>query len=106
MRSAALPRFATGSLEHAMAALSGPELEAMHDPAGDAHEHDDADLHPDRDAAPAPRLRREQHERGMVAGERALRRATDETVITAPLARSEHETAAAAGGATRRPRRA
>jgi hypothetical protein len=68
-----VPAVRDGGLEHAVARSERPELEAMHDPAGDANEHDDADLHPDRDAAATPWLRREQHERRMIAGERAPR---------------------------------
>jgi hypothetical protein len=62
-----------GGLEHAVPSSERAELEAMHDPAGDANEYDDADLHPDRDAAGAPWLRRDEHECRVIAGERAPR---------------------------------
>ena len=88
VRSTTLPLFSTLAASAAAVHAKPAEREPTHDPAGDADEHDDADLHPNRDAAPL-RLRREQDESAWSPGARAA--AADETVSDGGSARSEHE---------------
>jgi hypothetical protein len=59
---------------HATPGSERSELEAMHDATRHPDEDGDADTHPNGDAANARRVRREQHERGVIAGKRAGRR--------------------------------
>jgi hypothetical protein len=63
-----------GGFEHATSNPERADLEAMHDAAGNPDEDDDSDPHPDSHACRTRRLRREQHERRMIAGERTGRR--------------------------------
>jgi hypothetical protein len=77
-------------LEHAMPNFERSEFEAMHDPAGNPDEDDDSDPHPDCDAGSTRRPRREQHERRMIAGNRAGRSSRRDPDGGGP-ARCEHE---------------
>jgi hypothetical protein len=56
--------------EHATSNFERPEREAVHDPAGSADEDDHADSHEHCDRRSPRCLRREQHERWMIAGAR------------------------------------
>ena len=60
-------------LEQATPSSERSELEVMHDPAGDPDKDNDSDLYPNCHARGTWRLRREQHERRMIAGKRARR---------------------------------
>ena len=77
-------------LEHATPSSERPELEAMHDPAGNPDEDDHSDPHPNCDAGATRRLRREQHERRMIAGKRARGRCGRDGDHGRP-ARCEHQ---------------
>jgi hypothetical protein len=66
------------------------ELEAMHDSTRHPHEDFYADPHSDRDPCSRGGLRREQHDRGVVAGERAGRRSRRDS-DDCPPTRCEHE---------------
>ena len=66
--STTLPRFAIVASSSPRRTRSAAELEPMHDPTGDPDEDDDSDPHADRDPGARPGLRRQEHERRMIAG--------------------------------------
>ena len=61
-------------LEHSTPGSERTELDAVHDSPGYSNEDDDSDPHPDCHAGGTRRLGREEHKRGMIAGERTRRR--------------------------------
>src|SRR6266851_9006877 len=79
-----------GGFEHAPSDSERSELEAMDDAARDPDEDDDADPHADGNPGCTPRPRREQHERGVIAGESPGRRSKRHG-DHGRSARSEHE---------------